>query len=323
MRASGAHRLLASVPSWRGTIVLSYHRIGDASASELSRSLFSASPDLLDRQLRFLSRHFELIDPAALEQGLGRGRGRRVLVTFDDGYRDLYEQAAPVLRAHGVRVLMFLCTGFLDGTAGAWWDEIAWMLRRAGSSTLPDGPWGPAGLDLSSTGLEQTIDAVTRAYWDLPAVRGPAFLDDLATATGAGRRPSSSGDWVTWEMAREMQAEGHMIGGHTRTHPLLSRIDPSSQQEEISGSLDRLDAELGRRPTTMAYPVGTRAAFDEHSRRAAHAAGIQFAFSNYGGRVRRGVDDPLDVPRAAVESMRPYELFEATLLLPELLLRKN
>ena len=140
LRASGLGALLRRLPAWRGALVLSYHRIGDRSQSDLHRGLFSTSAEGLDRQLRLLTRHFDVVAPGQLDADLLATSGRHVIVTFDDGYRDLYELAHPVLQANNVRALMFLCTGFIDGHERAWWDDIGWMLRHAPLPQLPPGP---------------------------------------------------------------------------------------------------------------------------------------------------------------------------------------
>jgi peptidoglycan/xylan/chitin deacetylase (PgdA/CDA1 family) len=299
--------------------VLSYHRIGDAVSSELHRGLFSAAPEMLDRQLRLLKRHFDVIPPAQLGEDLLSAHGRHVLVTFDDGYRDLYELAHPVLLANDVRALMFLCTGFIDGHAHAWWDEIAWMLRRTRLPQLPPGPWAAEPLPLGGSELERAIEAVTRAYWGLEPDRAGVFLEQLASAARTRRRTTSTKDWITWEMAREMQAAGHEIGAHTETHPILSTLPRAGQLREIATSLDRLAAELGERPRCLAYPVGTRQAFDASTLAATREAGVELAFSNYGGRVTPATFAPLDVRRVSTEKLRSEALFSATLNLPQVL----
>ena len=115
LRVSGIGALLLRLAPWRGVVVLSYHRIGDASRSDTNRGLWT-SAESLHSQLQFLKRHFQILEPEELlgERPLST-HGRRVMVTFDDGYRDLYEVAYPVLQANGVRATMFLCSGFIDG----------------------------------------------------------------------------------------------------------------------------------------------------------------------------------------------------------------
>jgi peptidoglycan/xylan/chitin deacetylase (PgdA/CDA1 family) len=310
---------LLSLPCWRGVLVINYHRIGDLSDSELNRSVWSATADGLDRQLKLFKRHFELVGADAIDQRLLRRPGRRVMVTFDDGYRDLYEVAFPVLQANDVRATMFICSGFVDGVATAWWDEIAWMIRRFGAAELAPGPWSSRALPLAPGAVDATIDAVTRAYWLLPVVDTGPFLERLGAVTGGDRRPAHD-DWITWEMAREMSAAGHELGAHTVTHPILARLPASDQREEIATSVARIEAEVGSRPRSFAYPVGTTDAFDAVTVDAVRAAGVKFAFSNYGGRVTAGFQ-PFDIRRLSSESLRDESLLRATLALPRAFIR--
>lgn len=316
LRVSRVGALMRRLPIWNGVIVLTYHRVGDAARSDLYRGVFSATADEFEHHVRFLRREFDLIGPGDLSpELLGRG-GRHVLLSFDDGYRDLYEVVDPILRSNGAHAVMFLCSGFIDGHARAWWDDIAWLCRHTALPVLPVGPWAPVPLSLSEAEVDVTINLLVRRYWELPPSDASAFLTQLAKVTDVGSRPSPDKDWITWEMARELQAAGHEIGAHTATHPVLARLSRAEQLREIVSGRERLDEELGRGARWLAYPVGTRVAFDEVTREVAYEAEMELAFSNYGGFVTRENFAKFDVRRLPVESLRTFDLFSASLTWP-------
>lgn len=279
-------RWLASlVPLRPGLVALSYHRIAEPGSPPLHRGLWSATPPQFASQLQLLQREFDVISAAELEHVLEAGRGRHVMITFDDGYRDNYEHAFPALRAAGLPATFFLSTGFLDDPKLPWWDEIAWMLRQAGGAA-PD----------------TAIVAATDHYKRLPGDRGDDFLDELGERTGCGRAPASvaSETWMTWEMVREMRDCGMSFGGHTVTHPILARLGRERQEAELEGCRRRLRDELGLEMELFSYPVGLPDCFDETTRDLLRDREVRFAFSNYGGFQPAGAADRLDLKRTNV-----------------------
>lgn len=306
---------------WSGVLAFNYHRIGDATGSLYDHALYSATQDDFAEQMAFLDRHFDVISPADLAGLKAPARGRHVLVTFDDGYRDNYDLAFPVLRAQGIGATFFVTAGFLDDGLLAWWDEIAWMVRQASNPRLPGGEWLPMGLSLQHTDQEAAIHALLKRYKSLEGSRCGDFLTWLAQATGSGRCPVDDARkaWMTWDMVREMRAAGMTIGGHTVHHPVLSRLTPAQQAAEIQGTAARIQAELGEPMRWFAYPVGGRDAFNAHTKHALAAAGVELAFSYYGGLNR--ADEPwdrFDIRRVAIESLHDGPRFRATACLPSL-----
>jgi peptidoglycan/xylan/chitin deacetylase (PgdA/CDA1 family) len=69
------------------------------------------------------------------------------------------------------------------------------------------------------------------------------------------------------------------IGGHTRTHVLLSALGEDEQKEEIAGGKTELEAILGRPTRCFAYPFGFPGDFNDMSIRAVREAGYAAAFS--------------------------------------------
>src|SRR5215210_4911684 len=250
LEGSGGGALLRRIRSWRGVLVLNHHRVGDGTRWSTGRDVWSATAEQLDEQLAFLTRHFDVVGPEDLPTALSDRRARAVAITFDDGYRECHDVAYPVLRAHGVRALFFLTTGFLDGLRTAWWDEVTWMVSRAEGPQLPADGRLPAPLDLTGEARERSIAALMAHYKTLRGQRAEEFLDFIADATGSGRRdPAASRDeWLSWDMVREMQRGGMAMGGHTVNHPVLARHDRERQRSEIAGAVDRIAAETGERP---------------------------------------------------------------------------
>lgn len=99
--------LLASGPALRRRLdrvrrsgrptILNLHRVGPDDGSTY-RPL---DPLLFDHLLHFLKRHFSLVTVGELSSDTPLPK---MVLSFDDGYRDFLTHAAPILRRHGVRV---------------------------------------------------------------------------------------------------------------------------------------------------------------------------------------------------------------------------
>jgi peptidoglycan/xylan/chitin deacetylase (PgdA/CDA1 family) len=315
--------LARRLPRWRGLIVLNYHRIGERAGEPWDRTLWNVSAETFDRQLEHLARNAEVVAP---EDVIGlareRRRGRHVLVTFDDGYRDNYEIAFPLLTRHGVRAAFFPTVGFLDGALGAWWDELAWMVRRATADSLPPGEWATRALPL---GPEQdaTIAVLVAHYKALEGEQTDRLLERIAAASGAGRpsRAESAEQWMTWDMVRELHSAGMAIGGHTVTHPILARRSSAQQEHEIATAAERLAQELGHPMRWFAYPVGSRDSYDAGTQRILAEHGVELAFAFEGGFASFASWKPFEVPRVHVSVEHGPDLLQAMLTVPQLFTR--
>ncbi|MCL5114043.1 MAG: polysaccharide deacetylase family protein [Patescibacteria group bacterium] len=120
--------------------VLMYHyiRINPNSADKVGFGL-SVTPGNFNAQMDYLAAHG--YSPITLDE-LGAALfyktklpSKPIVITFDDGYRDAYVQAFPILRNHGFRAVSFVITGFVGGPGFLTWDQIDEM-RRSGIFTF-------------------------------------------------------------------------------------------------------------------------------------------------------------------------------------------
>src|SRR6185295_8927869 len=118
-------------PSGARLTIIRHHRVYGDDERPLLRLGVSAS--LLEAQLRWLASIG--LPPVTVAEGLawlaeGR-RGRRVAMTFDDGYADNVHAALPLLRAHGARATFYLTSGLMERREAAWWDVLAHALSTS------------------------------------------------------------------------------------------------------------------------------------------------------------------------------------------------
>lgn len=317
---SGCEWFLQRLGAWRGLLVLNYHRIGNPDRTPWDHDLWSASTEEFDWQISYLKQHFDLISAADLEHARKHPRGRHVLVSFDDGYRDNYEAAYPVLKSHGVGATFFLATRFMDQPHISWWDEIAWMIRSTTHDFL-DGPeWLAEPILIDHMDPQVTIRTLLKVFKALPGNKTQEFLQWLADETGNGRCSArlALNQWMTWDMVREMRAGGMQFGAHTVNHPILSRIPVEEQLWEITESRKRIEQELGEPIRIFSYPVGGAMSCSAETIECLKREGFQWAF-RYGVGFRSDpFADPLQIPRLAVEHTTARTMFRALTTLPRL-----
>jgi len=312
-------RVVGSVAPWLGVVGVNYHRIGDGRSSPFDRGLWSATPEALDAQLRWLKSHFDVISPREIAYVVRVRRGRHVVVTFDDGYLDNFTTAYPILRSNRVPATFFVSTGFLDNPRLPWWDEIAWMVRTSARPGIELRSHLSSPIIFDKPDRQKAIRALLRIYYRLSSGQCAAFMDALAQATGTGRYVDvREHHWMTWDMVREMRAGGMTIGGHTVNHPVLARLSRDEQRSEIVGCRRRLEEELGVPMRSFAYPVGQLDSFNVETRECLREAGVQTAFSYYGGFRPIESWDDYDVRRIPIEQSDTFDEFRAKVTAPGL-----
>jgi peptidoglycan/xylan/chitin deacetylase (PgdA/CDA1 family) len=152
-----------------GTIV-AFHRVDD----RYPQNPISIKETKFRAVCLFLRDHFQVVSLARFLDDLEAGRSIRekLVITLDDGYRDNYHRAAPVLSDLGLPATFFVTTGFIGTDRVPWWDRDAgiqseWMswpqveeLHSAGfeigAHTVNHIDLGEADEELARVELEQS-----------------------------------------------------------------------------------------------------------------------------------------------------------------------
>jgi peptidoglycan/xylan/chitin deacetylase (PgdA/CDA1 family) len=301
IRLSG--NMIASAARGNGRLcILTYHRILDAHDSSLMSKM---DIDTFRWQMKLLADCFNVLP---LHEALHMLRQKRippraVCITFDDGYRSTYDLALPILKQFGLPAAVFTTTAHMDG-GNMWNDRIIEAVRM-----LPNGP-----LDLREVGLDlhPIVDARNRmeiaaklneyAKYLLPSER-TNVIDTLEKLAGEAVAPNLM---LSREMIASLSQNGMEIGGHTVTHPILSKIDDDSALSEILENKQVLERIIGKSLRLFAYPNGKVGVdYDERHVRMVEQAGYTAAFTTAMGSASR-FNDIYQMPRSLPWDATPF-----------------
>lgn len=308
-----ATSVLEQLPQYPSLIVLNYHRIGEPENTGYDPGVFSATAEQFDLQLSYIKRFYEVLSPGEAMELVDRGRANRaaVAITFDDGYRDNYEVAYPILKSHRLAATFFLPTAFINTGHIPWWDRIAQMLRTATRLSFRLEYPVMAAFDLAAQPLTTVCREVLNLYKHPDTIDPERFERELMAACEPDLPAAQERLFINWDEAAQMSAGGMTIGSHTHRHRLLAKLTPEEQFDELLTSKRIIESQLHCRVTSLAYPVGTRTAFSTQSVRAALDAGYRSAYSFYGGVNR--LDEPVnsfDIRRLAVNANLTADRFK-------------
>lgn len=280
--------------------VLVYHRILRPEDHPYDRDVIEASPEQFDDQMRMLRKRYDVATPDELPGLVANPRQLRhfrVGITFDDGYRDNYTNAFPILKSHGLKAIFFLPTHFVGTMRLPWWDRIANLVRTSKRSTITLEYPKRVSVVVDRADPEPAIRTVIRAYTRSTGVELEKFLAEVERACD-GPLPAEGTErqFLSFEEAAEMQAAGMGIGSHSHSHTVLGNMLPEDQRDECLRSREVLEAS-GLRADTFAYPVGQPTSFSKTTMGCVKEAGYRVAFSNYGGINLPDQLDPFDVRR--------------------------
>lgn len=239
------YRVRPSLSDPSHLVVLTFHRIAsrDVAVAELQRLRQVATPVSLDA----------VLDANAGGEPLPRGA---VLVTIDDGHPSVVH-AAGVFAELAVPAVCFVVSDLIDTNTPFWWDEVVALTAQGATA---EGCEGRGGMDL--------VNDLKR----VPDARRRAVLAELRTQAKAPVEVEQ----ITHGDLGVLQDAGIAIGGHSASHPILTRCDDEVLAHEVRSCRERLTQLLGSAPRSFAYPGG---GVDDRVVAATELAGWEVAFA--------------------------------------------
>jgi peptidoglycan/xylan/chitin deacetylase (PgdA/CDA1 family) len=243
-----------------------------------------------DRHMRLISSFLKVIPlrEAAIRLRQGNLPARAACITFDDGYADNAEVALPILQRYNVPATFFVATGFLDG-GRMWNDTVIELVRRAPGPLLDLTDIGFGKFEIASPLRRQAaISALLDKLKYLPLETRNLEVNKIC-AHAPMMLPTNF--MMTSDQVRMLHNAGMEIGGHTVSHPILTRMDSARARTEIADGKDALEKIIGAPIRLFAYPNG-KPGQDYHSDHVGMVKEIGFeaAVSTAWGAARAGSD---------------------------------
>jgi peptidoglycan/xylan/chitin deacetylase (PgdA/CDA1 family) len=284
--------------------VLCYHAC-EPEENDFTQDLnLNTPPQTFASHLAFLASHYHVISLTRLAAGTPPPRS--VVITFDDGYRSVYQNAFPLLRTHQMPATLYLVTSVIDNHSMLWMNELTWLHQHHSATIIPM--------------VGRTLGLGTEVPWSemYSMIRrrlGPRaiaqLLDDLWKSVGGSANLISRSElYLTARDLDEMARAGISLGNHSATHPGMLALDSGELKREVVEAGRVLERYLGA-VKSFAYPWGE------------HNQSVREVVSGLGYRSimkMGGWNNPLDlqaVARVNVSSMSVAQLFtEMEILAP-------
>jgi len=151
-------------------VIVAFHRIQDTATLEG----LTVSVRQFERYCRFFRRYFRVVPLRDLADKLERGLelNRELAITFDDGYRDNFENAAPVLETLSLPATFFVVTQWIGTEVVPWWDKQQGVRH----------PWMTWDQVRSLHHRGFDVGAHTRTHVDLGSVTGIEANEEIVGA---------------------------------------------------------------------------------------------------------------------------------------------
>lgn len=242
---------------FRGDVqILMYHRVLPHSEYLQEGAGISTSTDLFEQHLKLLKEKYLVIPMAKIldKPFLKQCSKPPVIITFDDGYKDNFTEALPLLEKYQLPATFYIATDMLDEKIWMWWYELNEILESKDSIEFE---WNDQKFYFSlKTAKEKKAcySQVRKLFIAAKADQHGLILQALGGSQPLTKQPQT----LTWDDLRKMAINPLVtLGAHTVSHPILANISDDEVRQECMTSKLRLETETAIKIEHFAYPFGS------------------------------------------------------------------
>lgn len=230
--------------------ILMLHGIGD---SKMTQAEFY-------RVMSWLKRRYQIVPLGRMIEDIISNRpapyganASELAITFDDGLRNQFKLACPVIKELDLSATIFVCPGLVESGKWLWTHEARARMRRLSPDALAEWAAHVGAPSKNEDGLIAWMKTT-----ELPhRHRLENCLRDMTPNFKPTQQEHDAYDPMDWNEVQAADAGPICIGSHTMTHPILPTLNMDQILMELQSSKDHLQFHLKRDVDLFCYPNGS------------------------------------------------------------------
>lgn len=240
------------------------------------------SIEVFERQIDYLARRWRILPAEQIADREARG----YFLTFDDGMLNAHDVVMPVLARHNLKAMFAVAPALVEGDIPhIWRDHIYLILRNATGKSLVlpfDGYNSP--VDIGPENINPLGGRIRQWVVEEQVADVYGLVREICERNGIAYerldyQPQRFHP-VTWEMIKEMRANGHVIASHMWSHRIPTLLTKEQQEQELRKSKAVLEDRLDQGIDHLVYPYGGPAEVDADCMKLARECGYRTGFMN-------------------------------------------
>lgn len=175
------------------------------------------------------------------------------LLTFDDGYSEVYNVVAPILKAKGVPAIFFINPAFVDNKEFFYRCKISLLIHQLlkDKANQKVSEFYAQQLNLEITSNEKIINKLK-----LIKQTNSEVLDNIANGTNFSfdEYLKQQKPFLTTEQIHSLNDQGFTIGAHSWNHPYYNSISHKEQIKETLSSCNYVKENFHPKQITFSFP---------------------------------------------------------------------
>lgn len=235
--------------------VLTYHRVGYP--DEFPWNVPMVTTQDFENQMRYLRKTYKILSLDTLMRYIQQGDyllRKAVVITFDDGCKNNFTYAYPILKKYNVPATINLITDHIGSGDLFWWDQVKFALWNTALKEIDLDGIGKYRILSTNDRMRAASNLNDKLKKMSNTERGP-IIHSVIHMLGV-HIPANLGKELilSWDDVIEMGGNGITFGAHSLTHPNLTRLSLEEARYEISQSKRDVEERLGHGVDVFCYP---------------------------------------------------------------------
>jgi peptidoglycan/xylan/chitin deacetylase (PgdA/CDA1 family) len=258
---------------------------------------------MFDKCIKYISSHYEvvLLEDIIINK-IQAGKKKMATISFDDGYKDNIEHAAPILEKYNCKASFYVTTDCIQKNMPTWTHILEDCFQFTAINEIKiDFGFLPSQYKVNKLEtwehkvayvkkLIPYIKEIPNEQRELVCNRVSEICSDVKVAKVM----------MDWEDLKKLKQQGHYIGSHTITHCMLASVkNENDLRNELLNSAKIIEQKLGHFPITISYPGDS---YNETTMRISKEAGYLMGLAVKQELYNPLKDDVFEIPRIALNN---------------------